>query len=89
MPCESGPSLGDHYKEEINHLTQMLCFSCQIIEHQCNGGMPCSDLAVWWKQHQLDDEERLREQQARVDRAATRRFALAKLTDEERRELGL
>lgn len=46
-------------------------------------------LADWWEEHQAADAERLAKEQREKEEAAARERALAKLTQEERRLLGL
>ena len=100
MPCESPGAnalVSQAKTAKINHLTQMLCGLCEQIDRplELKDGpvMPSIDivpnLQAWWTQHKLDDEERLTEQRARVDRADRRLLALTKLTTEEREVLGL
>lgn len=47
------------------------------------------DLADWWEEHQEMDREREKEKQERVKARQLRKTALAKLTDEERKILGI
>lgn len=47
------------------------------------------DLADWWEEHQNADAERLRQADAEIAQGRLREQALSKLTDEEKRALGL
>ena len=89
MPCTYDfPDRGTcGHQAELDKLTRMLCdlmgqiTACEPVpyEHSCSVDLD-EEMLIWWKAHQAWDAERKRK---------VREGALAKLTNEERKALGL
>ena len=87
MPCTSGPSWDDEYRQRIDNLTALLCMLCKRCDKE--GLKMPGDVREWWKEHQkLDKERRKTKEEARKKREA-KQTLLNKLTVEERRLLGV
>jgi hypothetical protein len=90
MPClDPGPSYNDieRAQRERDIITRLACDRCREIE--ARGGVVPAWALEWWQQHKQADALRQRtERKARQD-MATRQRAIAKLTPEERAELGV
>ena len=69
----------------LDEATQALCAWCQANDVT----QKSLELQIWWRDHQAWDKRRIAEEQAEAERAKTRAEAIAKLTDAERRALGL
>lgn len=94
MPCTYTPTPGEQaeaqriitarlvkpYRDKLDTLTNMLCRVVGILHNTRAYGELDEDIREWYDQHLLDDRNR-----AQVAREA----ALAKLTDEDKRALGL
>ena len=94
MPCSGndGPwDMGPHYERESAFFKSFTCAALTLLE--ANGyavddldfkeaGIDAHRAVNWWKVHKVKDEERRRKEEIRSE-------AAAKLTAEERRELGL
>lgn len=87
---EVGIAVGGHdrnYGDEINldlH-TNQLCEFCQsndVTQYSL-------ELQIWWRDHQAADRKRLEREQAEAKTEEEKQVALAKLTDYERKLLGL
>lgn len=105
MPCSSdyGPSIHTEYveKEHDGKMAARLCAVLTTLEargwlHQTldnidykEAGITRKSLQNWWNEHkQRDVERRLREQEE-ARRMRVKRNALAKLTDAEKKALGV
>jgi hypothetical protein len=98
VPAWITAAAGNYYGNpaKLNDATVMLCTLCRgMTEAQMtatiyNGRIPhARKLADWWEAHQKADAAReARELEAKT-REAHRQSALSKLTDEERRALGI
>ena len=93
MPCsDGGPSYEQIQEEKAFHLaaTKLACAHCRYLTAN---GLPVPDYAkAWWAAHQAEDRKRERQEQiAREVNARKQRIAdaRAKLTPEQRAELGL
>ena len=96
MPCrDGGPPLGESHSElqqaKIDKLTRMLCTLCKRLEDHEEGNhiYDSHELDVWWAEHK--EQDRIREQRESQERAEERfkKEAVAKLSPEERKVLGL
>lgn len=86
---------------EVERLTRMLCEACRLVVGRANGRAGMSgDLDSWWTKHEELDRRRaeleaaeLKRQQeqikATIKRDKIAKKAMAKLTQEERKALGL
>ena len=82
--------------DKIDNLTQLLCGVMRQLDTRgikLHFGKDVAGLKTWWKNHQEQDRRRIEaEQQAaneKRDRKRIRKQALNKLSDEERKALGL
>ena len=66
-------------------LVQELCAKLQSIDVSKQS----LEMQVWWRDHQKADKDRLAQELARLETEAAKQAALAKLTDHERRILGV
>jgi hypothetical protein len=90
MPCsDSGPSREEIERESRDHqtMTRLSCDRCREIESR--GGTVPSWGQEWWQEHKLRDAERLKRDHKVQREAEIRKQAIAKLTPEEREELGV
>lgn len=67
-------------------MTRLACDRCRQLESK--GELPTWALE-WWTSHKRRDEERVASEARAKKEAAVRKKALAKLTQEERDELGV
>ena len=68
-------------------LAEMLCSMCKLAES--NGWSVSSDVTVWWHDHRLRDEARLKAEEERKRRDDIAAVARAKLSPIERKVLGI
>jgi hypothetical protein len=100
MPCSSGnenwwvkhePSvpIGIQYRDHPHWetLTRLACDRCLELEARGNVIPPWAE--DWWKEHKIKDKRERKESEKAKRYAQIRATALAKLTKEERDELGL
>lgn len=73
------------YRNAVQEMSRLLCSYCK--NHDVRDYS--LELQIWWRDHQLADARHKREEAARKKRAALRKQALAKLTDAERKALGV
>jgi hypothetical protein len=66
--------------------TRLACDRCRQLE--TNGGVP-EWATEWWELHKVIDDERIATEAEAARTAKVRKSALAKLTAEEREELGV
>jgi hypothetical protein len=86
---------GPSWEEEAHKVTDLLCRTLACIETDI--GILLSvlppDVQLWWAEHKAADAKRRAEQRENVqrarDQAEARDLALSKLSDEEKRVLGL
>ena len=78
-------------REELDRLTRWLCYLCANLEGSDGEGVLRSDpeLVAWWEKHKENDRLRREQDQEDQRREAVADGAMQKLTDEERRALGL
>lgn len=69
----------------LDKMARLLCEFCK--SHDVT--KQSLELQIWWRDHQKWDKKRKADEQAAVSRAEVRRRALAKLTKEEKKALGL
>lgn len=87
MPCSS-----DGHGEDlanIDLLTRLLCMACRAIEVQEVHSFMPAEVREWWTEHQQIDARRKAEEKRRARAEQHRRSALAKLTLDEQKALGL
>lgn len=90
MPCSDGaPSREQLERENRDHqtMTRLACDRCREIE--ARGGVVPEWAREWWQEHKRRDAERLRRDAQGRREAEIRKNAIAKLTPEERAELGV
>lgn len=89
MACESDYSV--EYKERMLRFedakTRLACDRCKEIE--ARGGVVPDWALEWWTYHQEHDAKRLLRSALAAKEAEIRKQAIAKLTPEERAELGV
>lgn len=91
MPCETrgyGPSERELHAMEA---TKLLCHLCGRLEKEDRADLITRDLSLdrWWKQHQAWDRERKASEDEATRKREAKDAALAKLTPDERRMLGV
>jgi hypothetical protein len=90
MPCtDAGPTWEQQEQEQRFNttMTRLSCDRCRELIKR-NGSVP-EWAKEWWEYHKAEDRERLKESaQARKENQVRSR-AIAKLTNEEREELGV
>lgn len=91
MPCYDPPI---HFpadctktRAKLDITTRLACMFCHFVESQ-NGTIP-PWAQEWWLQHQKFDAERKLRDPAFAQESEIRKQALAKLTDTEKRVLGI
>ena len=90
------------YSDKIKKLEAMLCALATFIESRSGkdniefvnvgwkeAGIPCGVFLNWWKQHKEDDRQRKQREQEVARRKLDKENALKKLTDREKKVLGL
>ena len=90
MPCsDGGPSREQIEREHRDHqtMTRLACDRCREIESR--GGIVPAWAQEWWTEHKRRDNERLERETKAQSEAEIRKQAIAKLTPEEREELGV
>ena len=93
MPCSSHERHRDENTERLDHVTQLLCGLCRFMEgqelfqHYLKTKSPA--LQKWWIEHKKLDEIKAAEELKKKKLREAKKKALAKLTSEERRLLGL
>ena len=96
MPCMSYDDRPDYSEREWKNKTDKLArIACKAMDELVSQGkadfliLRDDEVREWWEQHQIADR-RAREERERKERIAkVRKEALAKLTDEERKILGI
>lgn len=76
--------------QRLDNVTDMFCRTMLIVEQEIpiNQLLP-RDVLNWWEKYQEADKKRLAAEQAKQELEKRRMLALAKLTAEEQRVLGL
>lgn len=90
MPCYSEyPSERDtRQSSEIDKLTRMLCSTLRLLDHR-QVEMLNPETKRWWNKHQAWDKKRLAREAEAAKRLEAKKRGLKKLTDYERKALGL
>lgn len=93
MPCRNGNE--DDYlaieakaKAELDLATRVACKAMRYLEGM-GASFPDSETARWWRDHKEQDRLRLKREQEERKAKMKKKAALAKLTPEERKLLGL
>jgi hypothetical protein len=90
MPCmDGGPSYEQVQREKRFFVAQarLACDRCRDLEKR---GLPIPSWAVeWWEQHKRDDNARERRESAEREARKLKESALAKLSPEELKALGV
>lgn len=95
MPCrdyDDGPSTYTIQQDKIDKLTRMLC---ETLTHVDESGYNTilnkrsKEVAQWWSEHQELDRALRAAEATALRRKADKKAALAKLTPQERKLLGL
>lgn len=97
MPCRDWDDSGVRYitdpvtKERLDRATRVACEALKKLDQgRLNGSSTLSeDARTWWKAHQEDDRRREAAEAARRQRQTLKSKALAKLTAEEKKALGI
>lgn len=92
MPCQTytPQEQVEQANEEIKRLSRLLCEACRSLDYYGKKDISVhpvwsKELKAWWKEHRRADEARSRNE----ERERIRHRALRKLTDAEKRVLGL
>jgi hypothetical protein len=101
MPCTDGPDPRQEAVDEAVELTAMLCgVLSYLTENRMlakvlggiaydESGITEAQLAAWWHEHQEKDRERKRYEMQQHKKNKIKQKAIAKLTKEERKALGV
>ena len=93
MPCTTGQEWDRTDYEAQRKIEQLTRVSCDIMRALENGGVSLAafgpEVQDWWNAHKADDAKREAASQAQAAREELRAAGLAKLTDVERKALGL
>lgn len=90
MPCsDGGPTREETERELRDHqtMTRLACDRCRELEKR-SGKVPAW-ASEWWEAHKLEDRQRFEQEERARDGSRIRERAVAKLTPEERAELGV
>jgi len=90
MPCGYNEDHTSDYIREIDTLTRLLCYVCGRFKSQEQFRKALSEnkeLKEWWKNHQKEDEERVKKEAEDKKISFIREKALKKLTVKERKAL--
>jgi hypothetical protein len=102
MPCQSYDSSWDQHdsdrdkikelKKQADMLARIACKALQELEDNKIEDMILlrdDEVRVWWQKHKEDDRRAREAREAKERRAAIKKAALAKLSEEEQELLGL
>lgn len=96
MPCyATGSAEGDarlaakEANGKLTETTRLLCEACRLLEQNNIIDAASRKLIRWWIAHKKTDKERIERELQEKRREQVRKEALSKLSDEERRVLGL
>ena len=94
MPCTDPFADAQADREQRRRLdaaTRLLCGLCKYVENRISGKVigHIYGLTNWWEEHKKKDEERMECERFEEHRRKVKQAALSKLTDEERKVLGL
>lgn len=88
MPCTDGGNQESYESEEVKTLTKYLCEAMQHVPMGNRDGLSLA-LRKWWKEHQAEDRERVKQEMRQIDDEKKKKAAIKKLTPYERSLLGL
>ena len=93
MPCRNGNeenylAIEAKAKAELDLATRVACKAMRCLE-ELGAAFPDSETALWWIEHKEQDRLRLQREQEKRQAKMKKKAALAKLTPEERKLLGL
>lgn len=86
MPCRDYEP-GEVVYRDNPEIVAMLCHCCRFIE--ANGEQVPGPVRNWWNAHKREDAIRREAEKERLSRDAKRKKILEKLSDEDKRILGL
>jgi hypothetical protein len=101
MPCmsyesdwarDSGYNEVKRIKKEADKLARIACKALTELESQGRADfllLKDEEVRSWWEKHQEDDQRAREKAEARARREQLKQGALAKLSDEERKVLGI
>ena len=93
MPCHDYGQEEIYQKErtkKIHKLTRMLCETCDCLEDEgLFFGNVSEELDMWWEQHKEEDSTRKIFEARESKLLAARKKALAKISEKDRKLLGL
>jgi hypothetical protein len=89
MPCQSHGESDHGWQESADAATRAACDLRTILRRGGTEADLCVSTREWITQHDKEDAERKREEEATNKRERRKRAALDKLTLDERRVLGL
>lgn len=73
-------------KKDADQMVAELCSKLQSVEDVTKYSL---EMQIWWRDHQAADKVRLEKEMSEVKKEADKQAALAKLSDYERKLLGL
>lgn len=100
MPCQSYESdyrsSNDRELRELQKISDKLArIACKALTELEKNNVETflllkdEEVRAWWEQHKIDDAKAAAERKAKRDAAKLRKDALAKLSDEEKKVLGI
>lgn len=90
MPCmDGGPTREEisRQNQDFEIITKLACRLCKEIEKR--GEKVPKFAKDWWERHKLADEERKRLEKVKKEKERRKQNALAKLSPEDKKALGL
>jgi ribosomal protein L28 len=91
MPCRDWDDNVRYVVQEVDRpqTVRILCEACRIIENSGNLSKMSSHLQRWWHAHKKEDAARITAEKAKLDKAAKKVAILSKLSEEEKKILGV
>lgn len=96
MPCYvTGSAEGDarlsarEAQQRATLAARVACEALSLLEQGSYVEVLSEEAQVWWAQHKLVDEQRRKSESAEAEKERLREAAISKLSDEERKALGL
>lgn len=74
---------------KLTEATRLLCEACLILEHEEMILSTSKELQRWWNAHKKVDRERQERERIEQEKEALKQSALSKLSDDEKKALGL
>lgn len=87
MPCRDWDDNVRLVYQDRPETVRQLCDALRTLENN-NITIPKS-CEIWWKAHKKEDALRIAAEKAKLERAAKKKAILSKLSDEEKKILGL